>query len=384
MNTTIPSHIASLSPLTSDQRVDWLRLIRSENVGPVTFYRLLERFGSAANALQAIPELARAGGRKRPIVLCTRKNAERELVAAQAVGATMICAADPTYSPLLRQLDDAPPCLYAMGHLHLLQKSSIGIVGARNASASAKQFTRKLAYELGFHDLTVISGLARGIDTAAHEGSLKSGTVAVMAGGADVVYPPENKRLHDSIVEQGLVVSEMPPGTEPQARHFPRRNRIVSGLSWGVIVVEASARSGSLITARFAADQGRDVFAVPGSPLDPRCEGPNSLLHDGAMICRGVHDVLDQMQNAALPNLEDRRSRPLSGVPSPTNPSAAELEKARKIVLSNLSVAPVMVDEIIRQCQLSPSVVSLVLLELDLAGRLDRRPGHRVCILPET
>jgi DNA processing protein len=370
-------------PLSDAQRLDWLRLIRSENVGPITFFRLLERFGSAGEALAAIPNLAKAGGRKKPIKVCTKAAAEREIITAQALGARLLCTPDSAFPQMLAQTDGAPPCLYLIGHPGLLNKPTIAVVGARNASASAKQFTRKLAMDLGAHGFVVASGLARGIDTAAHEGSLERGTIAVMAGGVDVVYPPENDRLHAAIAGQGALLSEMPPGTEPQARHFPRRNRIVSGLAQGTVIVEAAARSGSLITARYAAEQGRDVYAVPGSPMDGRCEGPNQLLRDGAILCRGVQDILDQQPDLFSRPLEEGRRGASPLPPPPAQPSPQELDRARQSVLSNLSMTAVTVDEIIRQCQLSPSVVSIVLLELDLAGRLERHPGNRVSLMPE-
>lgn len=369
-------------PLSSAERLDWLRLIRCENVGPVTFARLIDRFGTAANALEALPDLARNGGRSKPIKICSRAAAEREALAAQAIGARLLCAAEPDYPALLRAIDDAPPCLYVLGDSALLQRPCVGLVGTRNASAGAKQFTRKLAMDLGAQGIMVASGLARGIDTAAHEGSLNGGTIAAMAGGVDVVYPPENARLHAAIAAQGVVLSEHPPGLEPQARHFPRRNRLISGLSRAVVVVEASLRSGSLITARLAAEQGRDVFAVPGSPLDGRSEGPNQLLRDGAILCRGIHDVLEQLSGPLFTPLGEPSRQDFNG-PVSTTPSAAALAEGREKVLSHLSVAPVMVDEIIRQCQLSASIVSFVLLELDLAGRLERFPGNRVSLLPD-
>lgn len=370
-------------PLSSAERLEWLRLIRCENVGPVTFARLLERFGSAAKALDVLPELAKNGGRKKPIKLCSKAAAEQEALAAQRTGARLLCACEPEYPALLREIDDAPPCLYVLGNIELLSRPTIGIVGTRNASASSKQFTRKLAMDLGAQGLNVASGLARGIDTAAHEGSLNGGTIAVMAGGVDVVYPPENDRLHAAIAAQGVILSENPPGLEPQARHFPRRNRLVSGLSLGVVVVEASLRSGSLITARLAGEQGRDVFAVPGSPLDGRSEGPNQLLRDGAILCRGIGDILEQLAHLRQRSLTEPPTRGFQAAPS-APPSPAALAAAREKVLANLSVTAVTVDEIIRQCQLSASIVSLVLLELDLAGRVERMPGHRVALLPET
>lgn len=369
----------SQSHLTFSQRLDWLRLIRSENVGPVTFFRLLERFGTPTAALQAIADLAQRGGRSKPIKVCSKAAAEREILAAEEVGATLLCACEPEFSGLLSTTEGAPPCLYVKGHVSLFQRPCIAIVGARNASAAGRQFAQGLAKGLGSNGVVVASGLARGIDAAVHEGSLATGTVAVLAGGVDVIYPAENTGLYHAIAESGLLVSEMPPGTEPQARHFPRRNRIVSGLSQGVVVIEATPRSGSLITARYAAEQGRDVFAVPGSPLDPRAEGPNALIREGAILCRGVQDIMDHLNGLQTPRLwEDGRT--FVGT-TPSLPSESTVASARSLVRDSLSMAPVEVDEILRQCQLSPSVASVVLLELELAGRLERHPGNRVSLL---
>lgn len=370
-------------PLSISQRLDWLRLIRSENVGPITFRRLLERFGDAGAALDALPSLAHRGGRTKPIRLCPKAAAEKELQVATSRGAELLCWGDESYPDTLFHVDDAPPCLYALGHHQLLRRPVIAIVGARNASAAARQFARKLARDLGQAGLTVVSGLARGLDASAHEGALETGTAAVVAGGIDIFYPPENRDLQTEIARCGVILSEMPPGTEPQARHFPRRNRIISGMSVGVVVIEASIRSGSLITARFAAEQGRDVFAVPGSPLDARCEGPNALLKDGAILTRNATDVLDVVLERTRSPLREPRSDLFDPVPYSGGNGESELAGAREKVLSALSPAPVMVDEILRQCQLSPSVVSVVLLELDLAGRLERHPGNRVSLLPE-
>ena len=361
------------------ERLDWLRLIRSENVGPVTFYQLLARFGSAASALAALPELAKRGGRERPIRIPSRAAAERELATLEGFGGRLLCRDEAFYPATLRAIEDAPPVLSLRGHLHLLERRMIGIVGARNASASGRRFARELAAALGAVELVVVSGLARGIDASAHEGALQSGTVAVMAGGVDVVYPEENRSLYDSVVAQGLALSEMPPGTVPQGRHFPRRNRIISGLCLGLVVVEAAARSGSLITARFAADQGREVFAVPGSPLDPRCKGTNGLIRDGAHLTESAEDVLAVLAGLGRPPLGEEP--PDRGAPPPKEPAASELERARRRLFEALGPTPVAVDELLRQTHLSPAVVSMVLLELELAGRLERHPGHRVSLL---
>lgn len=369
--------------LSEAERLDWLRLIRSENVGPVTFFRLLDRFGTPAAALKAIPELARKGGRKRPIKVCSKAAAEHELDTAHRLGARLICAADPAFPPNLVPVEGGPPCLYVVGHTDLARRPTIALVGARNASIGARNMARKLSLDLGRHGITIASGLARGLDTAAHEGSLDTGTIAVIAGGIDSFYPPENEPLQREIAARGLLVSEMPPGTEPQARHFPRRNRIISGISVGVVVVEATARSGSLITARYAADQGREVFAVPGSPMDARSGGPNQLIKDGAVLVRDAEDILNALNDLLHSPLGERPRDAFQAAPPPPPPSESELVKARRMIADCLSATPVTVDEIIRQCQLSPSVVSMIFLEMELAGRLERHPGNRVSALAE-
>lgn len=377
---TIPFSFTQTTPLSRSDKIDWLRLIRSENVGPITFFRLLERYGTPRNALEALPELARRGGRTKPIKVCPATTAEREMLAAEKIGAHLLCIVDPLYPTLLSAIDDPPPCLYVIGNKTVLKNACIAIVGARNASIGARQLAWRLATDLGKAGLTVVSGLARGIDTAAHEGSLQTGTIAVMAGGPDVVYPPENVELYKKIIESGAVLSEMPPFTEPQARHFPRRNRIISGASRGLVVMEATARSGSLITARMAAEQGRDVFAVPGSPVDPRSEGPNSLIRDGAILVRDAGDILLALEGTGHTTFREPDKIRFSGGRS-SGLDEATLVLARKIIGGLLSPTAVTVDEIIRQCQLSPAIVSMILLELELAGRLERHPGGRVSTL---
>ncbi|MGC2856296.1 DNA-processing protein DprA [Novispirillum sp. DQ9] len=368
--------------LSEAERIDWLRLIRSENVGPVTFFRLLERFGSAGEALRALPDLARHGGRTKPIKVCSKARAEAELEDAARQGMRAVCSGEPDFPTLLAATDGAPPLLYVKGHAGLFARPCMGMVGSRGASAGARQFARKMALDLGRAGVVVVSGMARGLDTAAHEGALETGTVAVLAGGADIIYPPENAGLYHRIAEMGAVVSEMPPGTEPQARHFPRRNRIISGMSAGVVVVEATARSGSLITARYAAEQGREVFAVPGSPVDARAAGPNGLIKDGAVLTQGAGDILEVLDDLLRRPFREPPGQGFDGPPPPL-PDDSALSRARRAVLEALGPIPVTVDEIIRQCQLSPSVVSMILLELELAGRLERHPGHRVTLLPD-
>ncbi len=286
--------------LNPAERLDWLRLIRTENVGPVTFYQLLRRFGSAGAALEALPRLATRGGRQATLTICPRGAAERELADLDKAGVALVAWGEPDYPAALATLDDAPPLLQLRGRRALLRSRAIAVVGARNASANGRRIARELAADLGQHGFVVASGLARGIDAAAHLGSLPTGTVAVLGGGVDVVYPEENRELYEAIAENGVLVAEPPLGTVPQARHFPRRNRIISGLSLGIVVVEAAARSGSLITARFALDQGREVFAVPGSPLDPRCRGTNDLIRNGATLTETAEDVLQQFPAGAV------------------------------------------------------------------------------------
>ncbi|MFO1057594.1 MAG: DNA-processing protein DprA [Dongiaceae bacterium] len=371
-------------PLGDEERLDWLCLARSEGVGPVAFRQLLDRFGTAAAALAALPELARRAGRTRPLQLWPRGAAARELDALARLGGRLLALAEPDYPEPLAAIEDAPPLLGLLGRAELLQRPAIAVVGARNASANGRRIAEDLAAELGRRGFVIASGLARGIDGAAHQGALASGTVAVVAGGLDVVYPPEHAGLQRAVAEQGAVVAEMPPGTQPQARHFPRRNRIISGLSLGIVVVEAALRSGSLTTARMAGEQGRQVTAVPGSPLDPRARGCNQLIRSGAVLVESADDVIEALEGMTGDHVQDRRApaaaarEPLPAVPEI---GAAGLDSARHAVLARLSPSPVAVDELLRQCHLSAATVSAVLLDLELAGRLERHPGNRVSLL---
>lgn len=364
------------APPPHAERLAWLRLIRAENVGPVGFRALLRRYGSASAALDELPALARAGGRAGRLHIPSIADAEREIEALTKIGGRMIMLADAGYPRLLAATEDAPPVLSVLGRTTLLGDRAIAIVGARNASGAGRKFGRELAAELGRLGFLIVSGLARGMDAAAHEGALATGTAAVMAGGVDVVYPRENTALYASIRDAGVVVSEQPLGLNPTARHFPIRNRLVSGLSLGVVVVEASLRSGSLITARLAGEQGREVMAVPGSPLDPRSRGANKLLREGAVLIEEAADVVAALGSAATRLAESAAdSAPLS---SGYKSLESEAERARIEVQSLLSPVPLAVDEIIRQCHLSPPVVALVLLELELAGRIERHAGNRI------
>lgn len=366
-------------PLSNSEKLDWLRLIRSENVGPVTFFKLLQRFGSAAAALDALPGLARQGG-KRNFRVAARPAARDEIDRLAAVDADLVAWGEPGYPPLLHHIEDPPPLIGVVGNGHLLAKKTIAVVGARNASINGRRLARELAAGMGRGGLLVASGMARGIDAEAHAGALDNGTVGVLAGGVDIVYPKENAALFEAMRERGVLISEVAPGTRPQARHFPRRNRIISGLSRGVVVIEAGARSGSLITARMALEQGREVFVVPGAPGDPRSRGGNRLIRQGATLierAENVFEALNDLRPATIsePEVFDFKEK------TPVPPNQKEVEEARPAIEQCLAVESVCVDEIIRNCQLSPAVVSTVLLEMELAGRLERHPGNRVSII---
>jgi DNA processing protein len=351
-----------------------LRLIRSENIGPITYFQLLARFGSAQSAIDAIPDLAARGGGRAPR-LVPKSQIEREMEQVERLGARYLFLGHAPFPPLLAELEAAPPALIVQGHVSLLDRPCVAIVGARNASAAACRYARTLSQALGAAGTSIVSGLARGIDTAAHDGALESGTIAVIAGGIDVFYPPENEARQRAIAESGLVVAEQAPGIEPRARHFPYRNRIIAGLALGTVVVEAAPRSGSLITARLAAEFGREVMAVPGSPLDPRAQGCNQLIREGATLIQSAEDVLEAIEPGQI--------RPFR---APDRPFAAPDLSAdadthhREIVLGLLSVTAVPVDELIRQSDVPAPIVQTVLLELELAGRLERHAGGKVSL----
>lgn len=370
----------TMTSFDSGERLARLRLIRSENVGPVTFRHLLARFGSGVRALDALPDLARRGGRRGTIAVCTAAAAEAELRAAAQAGAQALFLGEADYPQALGAIEDAPPLLYLKGHGHLLRKPMIAIVGARNASTVGRKIAATIAADLGRAGYVVVSGLARGIDGVVHAAALDHGTVAVVAGGIDVIYPREHEALHGDITARGLVLSEMPPGTEPQARHFPRRNRIISGLARGVLVIEASLKSGSLITARCALDQGREVFAVPGSPLDPRAKGTNQLIRDGAQLTESAADVVQ-----TLAQFEERGMREPDLfdylMPAPLAAPEDQVERAREAMLELLSPTPAAIDDLIRQSGLPPAAIHGALLTLELAGRVERHPGNRVSML---
>lgn len=351
--------------------IDRLRLVRTAGIGPVTYRQLIARFGSPAAALAAVPDLARRGGGKAP-ALWPVANAEREIAAVEKLGARYLTVGQGLYPRLLAELEDAPPLLIVKGQLELLDRPAVAIVGARNASAAACRFARGLAHDLGRSELVVVSGLARGIDAAAHDGAMDSGTIGCAAGGVDIFYPPENEARQRRMYEVGLVVSERPPGLEPRARDFPRRNRIIAGIAGGTVVVEAAPRSGSLITARLAAEAGREVMAVPGSPLDPRAQGCNQLIRDGATLVQSARDVVEELRPA-----EARVASAASNYqPAATEPA----EEAAGAVEQLLGPSPVPVDEIIRLSGAPSGAVQMALLELDLAGRLDRHAGGKVSL----
>jgi DNA processing protein len=357
--------------LTARERRDWLTLARTENVGPAAFDQLVDRFGTAAEALEAIPELARRGGRAGALRIPRAAEIDKELAAGAAIGARLICACESDFPWALAALDPPPPLIWARGRPELLARPAVAIVGARVASAAGQRFARGLAADLGRSGLVVVSGMARGVDGAAHEGALATGTVAVLGGGVDDVYPPDHAGLYARLVEQGCVVSESPPGQTATARDFPRRNRVISGLSRAVIVVEAELRSGSLITARLAAEQGREVLAVPGSPLDPRARGANDLLRQGAAICEGADDVLRVLEGLGQLREPERPAR--APVP-PVAPDPGLVERLAAL----LSPTPVSRDELVRAAQAPAPAVFASLVELALAGRAELLPGGMV------
>ncbi|MBV9346814.1 MAG: DNA-protecting protein DprA [Pseudolabrys sp.] len=362
--------------LSDEQRIDWLRLIRSDNVGPRTFRDLVNHYGGAAKALSALPSLARRGGGGTARIF-SREDAEQELTAAAKSGIRLIALGESDYPARLQMIDDAPPLLAIRGNRDVLSRSLIAIVGSRNASAAGLKFAEKIARDLGDAGFGVVSGLARGIDAAAHRGSLATGTIAVLAGGHRRIYPAEHESLLNDIIKNGAAVSEMPIDWEPRAKDFPRRNRLISGLAVGVVVVEAAKRSGSLITARMAGEQGREVFAVPGSPLDPRAEGTNGLLKQGATLVTEAADVI----TAVEPILGQPVELPVREPDRPETPAGEPAEDQRTRIVALLGPTPVGIDDLVRLSQTSAAIVRTVLLELELAGRLERHGGAQVSLL---
>lgn len=358
-----------------DDPADWLRLIRSRRVGPVTFHRLMCEHGSARAALLALPEIARAAGVE-DYSVCPLEVAQAEMRGARVFGAQLLLWGGPGYPASLMDLPDAPPILWAKGDTGLLSRPMVAMVGARNASSLGLRMARRLAEGLGQGGQVVVSGLARGIDAAAHEAALSTGTVAVMAGGVDVTYPEENAQLAGQLFERGCVVSEQPIGLQPQTRHFPLRNRIISGLSRAVVVVEAAARSGSLITAKDALDQGREVMAVPGHPFDARAAGCNMLLRDGATLVRHAADVAEALGLAA-PRRTDEAEPVVAPLPGPVAParSLSDMAAVHSQILARLGPSPVAEDQLIRDLAMPTSVLAPALVSLELEGQITRAPG---------
>jgi DNA processing protein len=365
--------------LTDEQRLDWLRLIRSQNVGPRTFRALINHFGGARAALEALPGLARRGGGNASPQIYSREEAQREIDVARKISVSFVAIGEADYPQRLQMIDDAPPLIAIRGHAAVLAMPQVAIVGSRNASAAGVKITQRLVHGLCEAGFAIVSGLARGIDAAAHRASLASGTVAVLAGGQDRVYPPEHVDLLDAILPAGLALTEMPLGWEPRARDFPRRNRLISGLSLGVVIVEAAKRSGSLITARLALEQGREVFAVPGSPLDPRAEGTNGLIKQGATPVTEAADIITVLQPIMGLELPAREPEEEEMEPVTQDIEPAPDERTRIVAL--MSPAPVSIDDLIRLSQSSPRVVRMVLLELEIAGRLERHGGGLVSLM---
>lgn len=368
-----------MTALADKEKLAWLRLIRTENVGPITFNKLIDRFGTAQKAIDALPELAKRGGHAQGIKPCPLSDAEKEMEAVAKLGARLVCRIEPEYPEWLSQVDDAPPVITVLGRVELLNKPSLGVVGARNASLTGRKIAEDFAAKTGAAGYVIVSGLARGIDSAAHKVTIATGTVAVVAGGVDVIYPPENDGLYRQIAEQGAIVAECAAGAEPLARHFPRRNRIISGLSLGVLVVEAAAKSGSLITARMAVEQNREVFAVPGSPLDPRAEGTNNLIRDGAHMATNANDIIQVLKGLRLHPLREPPARTWDTEMDALPPPESEpVQSLRLKILESLSPTPVGMDELIRAVEAPPADVLTVILELELAGRIERQAGNRV------
>ncbi len=380
------------APADDAERIARLRLVRSDHVGPITFRELLRHLGNARAAVDALPSLAARGGRRR-LTVFPKAQAEAEIADFAKHGGRHLFMGEADYPPALAAVEDAPPVLLLLGDAALLRRPAVAVVGARNASANGRRLAREIAAGLAAEGILVVSGMARGIDTAAHEGALSGGTAAVLAGGPDIVYPEENRPLYEAIGARGAILAESPPGLVPQARHFPRRNRIISGLSRGVVVVEAAPRSGSLITARLANEQGREVLAVPGSPLDPRCRGSNDLIRRGAGLVESAADVLSAIGGIGGVGAVERAAiappPAIARPPAVAQAAAADAggatgdDAVRRRVVEALGPSPAPIDAVIRELGVAPRAVMTVLLELELAGRLQRLPGNIASLLPD-
>ena len=371
--------------LTDQQKFNWLQLIRTPNIGPITFRDLINTYGGSSQALEALPDLLNRNSAKKRRRIASPSNIYRELDRAKALNISLIARGEKNYPKWLGFIDDAPPLIYACGQLDLLHHPIIAIVGSRKASAAGKKITEKFATEFGRHALVVASGLARGIDTVAHRTALLDGTIAVVAGGLNVPYPEENRDLHGQISKQGVIISESPPDMRPRGIDFPRRNRIISGISLAVVIVEATLKSGSLITARLAAEQGRDVFAVPGNPLDPRASGTNRLLQEGAGVACSGNDVWNALQSqiGKMDQIASQIPAQPSALFEQTKNDVPEIKgQARKLVRENLGISPVEIDELIRQTGLTAREVHIILLELELDQRLIRHGQQFVSLVP--
>jgi DNA processing protein len=367
----------SESSLSDEERLDWLRLIRSDNVGPHTFHLLVKRYGSVRTALEALPELARRGGALRRAHVYSRTQAERELARMNAMSIALLAVREPHYPARLQTIEDAPPLLAVRGNLDVLRTPTLAIVGARNASAAGMRFAERLARELAEAGFAIVSGLARGIDAAAHRATVSSGTIAVLAGGHGEIYPPEHTELAEAICSRGALVSEMAFSWQPRARDFPRRNRLISGMAAGVVIIEAAKRSGSLITARFALEQGREVFAVPGSPVDPRAEGCNDLIKEGATLVTRAEDVISVLH----PMVQRTANAPEPGPEALSGDTADPDSEERTRILNLLGPTPVLIDDVIRLSRSSPAAVRTAVLELELAGRIERHGNGLIALV---
>lgn len=372
--------------LTKEEKIARLRILRSEAVGATTFWHMIQLYGSAAQSLQSIPELAGTSERSsKKVHLKSEDEVLSELMNLKKMGARMVFLEDELYPPLLRNIPDPPPVLTFFGNREVVQqfykKYMVAVVGSRNSSIHAKKFCSNLVDDLAKKDGIIVSGLARGIDTSAHEGSLETGTIAVLAGGIDVIYPKENAKLYEKIVKKGGIFTETPYGVSPQAQLFPRRNRIIAGMTYGTIVVEAAASSGSLITAKFALEYSREIFAVPGFPLDPRSFGCNSLIKQGAILIQNAQDVIDEIEkHKIIPQQSLFEER--SCYTTPVSLKKTNTEQIQKSILSLLSLTPITIEELISSIKIPPREILTVLLELELGGKIARIHGQRVCLVP--
>ena len=369
--------------MDQEEQINRLRLFRSENVGAVTFRVLLQHYKTAENALEKLPEQARKGGLKKALRICTRAEAEQEIEAVRKAGGGMVFLGTKEYPEPLAQISDAPPVLSFFGDKALLNRPHVAVVGTRNASINGKNIARHIAADLVKAGYSVVSGLALGIDAAAHEGALyaaneNASTTAVLGTGINVPYPDQNKKLYDQVREKGVLVSEFPFGTKPQPSNFPRRNRIISGLAEGLVVIEAALRSGSLITANKALEQGRDVFAVPSSPLDPRAAGVNHLIKSGAPLVESAQDIIDHLTRSAPFTLNETQAEATRERIAPTVRTEEPTDENRRELLSLLDGSPVEIDMLIRETGLPADVISVLLVETELAGQLERLPGNKV------